>query len=70
MPLVKVFWSLQGVEEAMWEREDEIKQHFPRFFLWRTAIQGISTLPCSLWLCAIIWQFVCLSLHVAVCIPP
>ena len=32
VPLVKVLWSRQGVQEATWEREDEMRSHFPRLF--------------------------------------
>ena len=30
--LVKVLWSRQGVQEATWEREDEMRSRFPRLF--------------------------------------
>lgn len=30
--LVKVLWSQQGVEEAIWQCEDEMRQCFPRLF--------------------------------------
>ena len=32
VPLVKVLWSRQGVEEATWEREDDMRRRFPRLF--------------------------------------
>ena len=32
VPLVKVLWSRSSVEEAMWEREDEMRQRFPGLF--------------------------------------
>ena len=32
VPLVKVLWSRQGVEESTWEREDEMRRHFPGLF--------------------------------------
>lgn len=33
MPLVKVLWSRQGVDEAKWECEDEVQRCFLRLFL-------------------------------------
>lgn len=30
--LVNVLWSQQGIEKAAWEREDEIRQCFPKLF--------------------------------------
>ena len=30
--LVKVLWSHHGVEEATWEREDEIRAKYPHLF--------------------------------------
>ena len=32
VPLVKVLWSRQGVEESTWEREDEMRRRFPGLF--------------------------------------
>ena len=32
VPLVKVLWSSQGVEEATWEHEDEMQRRFPQLF--------------------------------------
>lgn len=32
VPLVKVLWLHQGVQEDMWECEDEMLQRFPRLF--------------------------------------
>lgn len=32
VPLVKVFWSWQGVEEAKWMHKDKMRQRFPRLF--------------------------------------
>ena len=32
VPLVKVLWSRRGVQEATWEREDEMRQRFPGLF--------------------------------------
>ena len=32
VPLVKILWSRHGVEEATWEREDEMRQRFPGLF--------------------------------------
>ncbi|GAB2298214.1 hypothetical protein Dimus_038521 [Dionaea muscipula] len=32
VPLVKVLWRNQVVEEATWEREDEMREKFPHFF--------------------------------------
>ena len=32
VPLVKVLWSRQRVEEATWEREDEMQWRFPQLF--------------------------------------
>lgn len=30
VPLMKVLWLWQGVHEAMWECEDELRRYFPR----------------------------------------
>ena len=32
IPLVKVQWSRQGVEEASWEREEDIRRDYPHLF--------------------------------------
>lgn len=32
VPLVKVLWSWQGVEEVTWDHEDEMRRPFPRLF--------------------------------------
>ena len=32
IPLVKVLWSHHGVEEATWEREDDIRPRYPKLF--------------------------------------
>ena len=32
IPLVKVLWTRQGVEEATWEREDLMKATYPDLF--------------------------------------
>lgn len=32
MPLVKVFWSNQGVEEASWEKEEDMRKEHPKLF--------------------------------------
>ena len=32
VPLVKILWSSRGVEEAMWERVDKMRQRFPGLF--------------------------------------
>ncbi|GAV69252.1 Chromo domain-containing protein [Cephalotus follicularis] len=32
IPLVKVLWQYHGVEEATWEREDEMQAKYPQLF--------------------------------------
>ena len=32
IPLVKVLWRSHSIEEATWEREDEIKEEYPHLF--------------------------------------
>lgn len=32
IPLVKVLWQYHGIEEATWEREDEIRERYPDLF--------------------------------------
>ena len=32
IPLVKVLWEHQGVEEATWELEAEVKKRYPELF--------------------------------------
>ncbi|GAV92779.1 Chromo domain-containing protein [Cephalotus follicularis] len=32
IPLVKVLWQYHGVEEATWEREDDMQAKYPRLF--------------------------------------
>ena len=32
IPLVKVQWSSRGVEEASWEREEDMRRDFPQIF--------------------------------------
>ena len=32
IPLVKLMWHRQGVEEATWESEDYIRQQYPNLF--------------------------------------
>ena len=32
IPLVKVLWSHHEVEEATWEREDDIRSRYPKLF--------------------------------------
>ena len=32
IPLVKVLWRHHNVEEATWEREEEIRQKYPHLF--------------------------------------
>ncbi|GAV80247.1 Chromo domain-containing protein [Cephalotus follicularis] len=32
IPLVKVLWQYHGVEEATWEREDDIQAKYPHLF--------------------------------------
>ena len=33
IPLVKVLWMNHGVEEATWEREDQIQTQYPHLFI-------------------------------------
>jgi len=33
IPLLKVLWNRGGVEEASWEREEDMRQYFPQLFL-------------------------------------
>jgi hypothetical protein len=33
IPLVKVLWNRGGVEEASWEREEDMRRDFPQLFL-------------------------------------
>ena len=32
VPLVRVQWTRRGVEEATWEREDEMRKRYPELF--------------------------------------
>ncbi|GAV70821.1 Chromo domain-containing protein [Cephalotus follicularis] len=32
IPLVKVLWQYHGVEEATWEREDDMQAEYPQLF--------------------------------------
>ncbi|GAV75852.1 Chromo domain-containing protein [Cephalotus follicularis] len=32
IPLVKVLWQYHGVEEATWEREDDMRTKYPQLF--------------------------------------
>jgi hypothetical protein len=32
IPLVKVLWQRQGVDEASWEREEDVRRDFPHLF--------------------------------------
>ena len=32
IPLVKVLWHSHSIEEATWEREDEIREKYPHLF--------------------------------------
>ncbi|GAV86255.1 Chromo domain-containing protein [Cephalotus follicularis] len=32
IPLVKVLWQYHGVEEATWEREDDMRAKYPQLF--------------------------------------
>ena len=32
IPTVKVWWQHHGIEEATWEPEEEMKQHYPQLF--------------------------------------
>lgn len=32
IPLVKVLWSNHGVEEVIWEKEDNMKHQYPHLF--------------------------------------
>lgn len=32
IPLVKVQWNRQGVEEASWEREEDVRRDSPHLF--------------------------------------
>ena len=45
VPMVKVLWSWQGVEEAMWEREDNMRS-LPQavYFRWRCLEVDVSPL--------------------------
>ena len=45
IPLVKVQWSSQGVEESSWESEEDMRRDFPQLFeeeVYRSIVRSFS----------------------------